>query len=274
MAQTPQQAKRAFLNTVPRMRDEFAQRFAEFRSGPIFNDKNYLRKYPAEVLHMASEEMRARHRAAEDRVRRLLDSGWRPSNPTEVQSVFGDCFGHRDYREDPFSDIYQAARRAYSDVGQPDPPAYSSPDRVIGDVQVRAYNEAVSNLETHLVHDVGGTSTTYINATNIAMLHSMTGGTINQNVGGTFSELLSALENMQAIAVSSSTAAAAVIETSVAAVISELRGPQPNEGKMRRLLSGISAMIQTVGELGPAWALVAAEAARIGWSFPMPPRVH
>jgi hypothetical protein len=109
-----------------------------------------MRKYPREVLRLAGEEMRARHKVAQERVQRLLDSGWRPLNPTEIRSVYGECFGHSDYREDPFSDLYDVVRKAYSDVGLPDPEP-SSPERLLGQVNVQAYNEAVLDLETRNV---------------------------------------------------------------------------------------------------------------------------
>ena len=76
MALTPEQTKDAFLAKIPRMRRDFAQRYADFRAGRIFHDADYMRKYPREIFRLAEEELLARHRAAEEGVQRLLDSGW------------------------------------------------------------------------------------------------------------------------------------------------------------------------------------------------------
>lgn len=100
---------------------------------------------------------------------------------------------------------------------------------------------------------------TIVNAANVGVVGSMSGGVVNQTSGATFSDLVAALEKLVEVAAETDSDAAAVVEPAVAGALGELRLPQPNETKVRRVLTGIGATIQTLGELGPAWALVAAE---------------
>ena len=79
MPLTIEQLKDAFQSAIPRRRDEFAQKLKE-RLRSIAYEAQYPQKYPIEVLQMAEIEIRERNRIANERIKQLLDSGWRPEN--------------------------------------------------------------------------------------------------------------------------------------------------------------------------------------------------
>jgi hypothetical protein len=109
-----------------------------------------------------------------------------------------------------------------------------------------------------------------ITATNIGVVGTMTGGSINQAVGATWQELAEALEALGDKAEALQAPSASVVEAVVHTVLAEIRAKEPNKGKVRKILNGISEVIQTLGELGPAWALVATEAAKVGIQLALP----
>lgn len=134
------------------MRSEFAARLDAFRQR-IFHDSDYMRKYPIELFRLAEQELRSRNREAEERLRRLLDSGWKPSHPTAISAALRDCFAFSDYTQDPSSDLYACVEKMYSDIGLAEPAGEESPRRRLGRAQVEAAQEAVLNLETHVVKE-------------------------------------------------------------------------------------------------------------------------
>jgi hypothetical protein len=145
---TPEKAKEAFLASIPRRRSEFARRVDE-RRRTIAHETGYVARYPQEVMRFAEEEVRVRHQAAAERVKAVLDSGWIPQNPSLVRGAFTDCFGFQDFREDPFSDVYDRVVRAYEEVGQP-VPAGVHPKRDLGEIQSAIAKECVSDLEMYV----------------------------------------------------------------------------------------------------------------------------
>jgi len=354
---------------MPRMRAEFATRFGAFRER-IFHE-DYMQKYPREVVRLTSEEMRARSKAAQDWIVRLIDSGWRPANSTYVQKVYTDCFTASDFREDPFSDLRDVAAGAYRDIGQPTPSGQRTPLELLGEAQAQAAQEAVSNLEAHLMakipatddprHDFrkrllaateerlhasrgepvhvqdlreslkmpndrdtlssiadglrywidrgalnardGGNSedgvplivvlrltalghdivedrlavhppSTIVHAETVGIVGTMTGGVVNQNVGAGFADLLAALERFRAAAVEEPSDTAAVIESAASEVVRRLQAQHSDRNQIQRVLNGIAATVQTVGALGPAWTLVATEAAKVGIQIMAVPGTH
>jgi len=133
---------------MPRRRADFARRIDD-RRRTIAHESGYVQRYPLEVMRFAEEEMRSRNHAAAGRIKELIDSGWTPPNPTAVRAAFTACFQHSDYREDPFSDIYERVEKAYEEIGQPVPQGVSLRSD-IGDVQVQVVNECLSDLEMYV----------------------------------------------------------------------------------------------------------------------------
>lgn len=121
MALTPDQARAAFQNAIPRQRDEFEQKVRD-RLLAIVHEANYPLKYPLEVLEMAQAEVRSRHKAAAFRVKQLLDSGWRPNSghANALRTTFIDMFaGFDHWKKDPSSDLYHRVEAAFGEVGHP-----------------------------------------------------------------------------------------------------------------------------------------------------------
>lgn len=143
------QIQAAFQNAIPRRRDEFAQSIRE-RLRTITFETQYPQRYPVEVLRMAEAELRERNKIAAERVKQLLDSGWRPENPTSVRAAFGDLFRDFDtWEKDPSLDLYRAVSAAFNEVARNDPSDALIHERRLGEVQVQAVNEYVSDLEVY-----------------------------------------------------------------------------------------------------------------------------
>jgi hypothetical protein len=149
MALTFLQVREAFQSAIPRMRDDFARRVSE-RLKTIARESNYPKKYPAEVLRMAEDEVRARSAIATQRVKELLDSGWVPENSTSVRQAYGDMYvGFNDWQKDPSSDLYPAVEASFGKVGINDKAASIEYVRRLGAVQVQAAAEAMSDLDVY-----------------------------------------------------------------------------------------------------------------------------
>jgi hypothetical protein len=149
MALTVEQARAAFQSAIPRRRDEFKQSTKD-RLGTIAHESQYVQKYPVEVLRMAETEVRARAALAADRVKNLLDSGWRPENPTSVRGAFLDMFARFDHwQKDPSSDLYQIVEGAFGEVGVHAPDKVVEHARRLGTVQVQASEEWMSDLDCY-----------------------------------------------------------------------------------------------------------------------------
>lgn len=149
MALTFPQVREAFQSAIPRMRDEFARRVSE-RLKTIAHESNYPQKYPAEVLRMAEDEVRARSAIATQRVKDLLDSGWVPENSTSVRQAYSDMYGgFNDWQKDPSSDLYPAVETSFGSVGVHDKATSVEYVRRLGAVQVQAAAEAMSDLDVY-----------------------------------------------------------------------------------------------------------------------------
>jgi hypothetical protein len=149
---TPDAIKTRFNRAMPERRRKFREAFDEF-SSKIFHEQDFQRKYPERVFRLAADELGIRLGMAEDGVAKLLDSGWRPSTANEIQVVFLASMGTLDLEEDPTSDLYAAAAKAYSDVGLPDPSVQQSVTYRLGDFNRRKSEACIANLETHIVKE-------------------------------------------------------------------------------------------------------------------------
>ncbi len=175
----PKQVQDAFSRAMPGMRREFAKTFADFRA-KIFHQADYMRQYPVKVLELTGDELTRRHQHAAMLVRRLLDSGWKPTLAGEIRTVYLGCFGTTDFREDPSSDLYEKARNAHSDIGQPDPPTHETVVYRLGEIQTQVSNEMMADLETHVVKETQPTNITHNTFTNHAPVGAQIVG--NDNV--------------------------------------------------------------------------------------------
>lgn len=146
-ALTPEKARAAFQNAIPRMRDEFAKRI-QARLKSIAHESQYPLRYPAEVLQMAQEEVRSRAKLAADRIKTLIDSGWNPALPNGVASAFNDMYsGFDDWRKEPSSDLTEAVQWSFGAVGRNDPQQARINALELGGTQVQTMNEHQSDLE-------------------------------------------------------------------------------------------------------------------------------
>lgn len=161
---TPEKARIAFQNAIPRMRQDFARRVrARLRS--IAHENQYALAYPNEVLEMAQQEMRSRIALAATRVKALLDSGWRPDTQTTIRTTFLEMFNGFDHWEkDPRTDLEHAVENSFSDVGRHEPAAAQSLKLALGKTQVEAMNEHESDLEFYLSERRGSKITINNNA--------------------------------------------------------------------------------------------------------------
>jgi hypothetical protein len=112
-----------------------------------------------------------------------------------------------------------------------------------------------------------------VTGTNVSIVGKMTGGTIKQSAGADWRDLVAALESLRLIAGAKDNPSASLVEAAASQAVSEIHTREPNRNKIGKLLSGIAQVIQTLGELGPAWALVAAEAVKAGIQIALPPGV-
>ncbi len=87
---------------------------------------------------------------AAERVKSVLDSGWKPERPNDVRSAFLEMYsGFDDWQKDPSSDLYQAVEAAFGNVGVHAPETAIEHARRLGAVQVQASNEWVSDLDVY-----------------------------------------------------------------------------------------------------------------------------
>ena len=146
MPLTLEQVKSAFHDSIPHRRDEFSKTVRQ-RFTSMTREAQYQLRYPAEVLAMAEAEIHERHRLAHERIKQLLDSGWRPENPTSIRSAYTELFtGFDDWRKDPSSDLYYAVKSSFAEVGLAPSDKEIQNVRRLGTVQVDAGNEYVSDL--------------------------------------------------------------------------------------------------------------------------------
>lgn len=149
MPLTIELARAGFQNSIPHRRKQFEGNVKE-RLRSIAHEAQYQSRYPSEILQMAEKEVRERHLMASERVKQLLDSGWRPSHPSGVRSAFIDMFtSFDDWQKDPSSDLYHAVEAAFGEVGSRAPDHALVNARQLGTAQVQAANECVSDLECY-----------------------------------------------------------------------------------------------------------------------------
>lgn len=149
MALTPADVKNAFQDSIPRRRDDFANA-VRGRLRSIAHEDQYVQRFPAEVLSMAERELRARIDLAASRIKQLIDSGWSATEMFTVDKTFLDLFGTFDrWDKDPQSDLYHAVENAFGDVGSYNPTQATINKRRLGDVQVQAATEALSDLQVY-----------------------------------------------------------------------------------------------------------------------------
>lgn len=149
MPLTVAQVRVAFQNAIPRRRDDFALKIRG-RLATISRESQYVQRYPVEVLRIGEEEVRERSAMATSRIKQLLDSGWKPENPTSVRAAYGDMYnGFDDWQKDPSSDIYNAMEAASENVGIRAPEQVIEHARRVGTVQVQAAAEAMSDLDVY-----------------------------------------------------------------------------------------------------------------------------
>lgn len=96
MPLTIDQIRAAFQNAMPRRRETFEQRIKD-RKKTVFNEHNYQRVLVDEVLRFAKEETRIRSDIAVEQMHALIDSGWRPDNPTAVAAAFSSLYAGFDH---------------------------------------------------------------------------------------------------------------------------------------------------------------------------------
>lgn len=149
MALTFKDARAAFQNAIPRRRDEFQDRIQE-RFRTICHEQHYADRYPVEVLRMAQQEIRERHVLAAQRVKQLLDSGWNPESIEAIHHAFVDMFaGFDHWKKDPSSDLYHVVEASFGQVGRSEPAKVIEHKRALGEAQVEAANEAISDLNMY-----------------------------------------------------------------------------------------------------------------------------
>ena len=239
----PKQIQDAFSRAMPGMRREFAKTFATFRA-TIFRDSDYMRQYPEKVLELTGDEVTRRHKHAATLVRRLFHSGWKPTVHGEVRTVYLGCFGTTDFREDPSSDLYEKARNAHSDIGQPDPPTHQTVVYLLGEIQSQVANEMMTDLETHVVKEPQPTNITHNTFTNDAPVGAQVVG--NENVVNIEQHItFDARSVSNAIAVVKQhlddfpAAERGDVQTYVAEVEDELTQPAPRPSRVKASLAAI-----------------------------------
>lgn len=268
-ALTPEATKKAFQSLIPRMRADFEARITAYRE-TIFRDSQYMRKYPADILRLAQEEARARHRAAEERVERLIRSGWKAPHPTAIAAVYRECFSFSDFRYDPFSDLYERVDAAYTEIGQVEPNP-GDLRRRLGQAQVDAANEAISNLETLVleeeyapvpvvVHGTVGSIQTGSNSTATV--------TINLDSAGA-AALADAVRELRRFLKTNAVQELPPYTDAVFADLeTEVEKPTPSIARITGLLSAGASIISTTANAPAAWHAVRHAAQAIGIPLP------
>ena len=111
----------------------------------------------------------------------------------------------------------------------------------------------------------------HISAENIGVIGTMTGGTITQNAGGSFSDLAAALDKLRAEMQYSDEPLASAVEATAEKGAALARVTDPDRGAIVRNFTALCQLIQTLGATPQAWAFLAAEAVKIGFNMPGPP---
>jgi hypothetical protein len=144
-----EQVRAAFHNAMPRRRDDFALAVAD-RLRAIAHEAGYVQKFPLDVLRIAETEMRARNEIAAQRIKQLLESGWKPTAPRTVTGAFIEMFtGFDDWQKDPSRDLYDKVSASFGNVGVHSPENETRNIRRLSQVQVQASNEQMSDLEVY-----------------------------------------------------------------------------------------------------------------------------
>ena len=144
MSLTIEQARAGFQTAIPRMRDEFEARVNE---GRVFGQFSTPMALADGVLLLAGTEVRARAKLAAFRVKQLLDSGWRSEHVNGVTGAFLDMYSiHDHWRKDPSSDLYSIVEHFFELVPAELRSNAIHPRRLVGEYQVEASNEEMSDL--------------------------------------------------------------------------------------------------------------------------------
>lgn len=260
---TPDQAKTAFLATIPRRRAEFARRIDE-RRRTIAHESGYVARYPKEVMLFAEEEVRARHDLAAERIKAVLDSGWTPPHPTAIRSAFTGCFQFADYREDPFSDIYERVVLAYEEVGQP-VPAGVHPKRDIGEVQVQVVKECLSDLEmyvpkgqqpTTIFHNYASVGAQQVGDRNVAHVSQ-------SNTSVDVGAITSAIQTIRTHIADFPVDERPDVEEHLASIDEELRSTAPRASRLKSWLAAVGRIAAPLAGSGAKSAIEAAVAGAV-----------
>jgi hypothetical protein len=248
---TPDQAKTAFLASVPRRRAEFARRIDDKRR-TIAHESGYVGRYPKEVMLIAEEEIRARHHSAAERIKAVLDSGWTPPHPTAIRSAFTGCFQFMDYREDPFSDVYDRVERAYAELGQPVPPGVL-PKRELGEVQSQVVKECLSDLEMYVPKRQQQPSATFHNYGPIGAQQVGDGNVANVNQTVTsldVATITSAVQAIRAQVADLPQTERQEVEEHLASIDEEIGTPTPRASRLKTWFRAIGRVAAPLAESG------------------------
>jgi hypothetical protein len=104
----------------------------------------------------------------------------------------------------------------------------------------------------------------------IGVAGSMSGGTVNQSVGIGLTGLAAALEALRDEIVDSAIPTASVIELTALEAARLSREENRDEGKLRKVLQGLSQVVQTLAAVPAAWSFVLDEAVKAGYLSPPP----
>jgi hypothetical protein len=106
-----------------------------------------------------------------------------------------------------------------------------------------------------------------VKANTIGVVGTVTGGTVTQSIGGSFADLIAALEQFRDEMKTSNDPRASVVEATAEQVALLVRTPEPDRNLIVRALTGMSQVVQTLAAVPQAWALLASEAAKAGFGI-------
>jgi len=141
--------REAYQSQIPNRRFEFERTLRALKD-KCSGEGCLFTRFISEVASAGIAEMRARNLAAKACLQAMVDSGWRPKNPTEIDSAFGDLFSsYNSWERESFSDLYSAVEDAYAGIGNNGPDLRTEYHHQIRNAQVAVYRECVSGLKLY-----------------------------------------------------------------------------------------------------------------------------
>jgi hypothetical protein len=102
---------------------------------------------------------------------------------------------------------------------------------------------------------------------NVGVIGDLSESIVKQSNGASMDSLARALQSLSDVAVTLEDSRGIVVAAAAERAVTAAGSARPNITLVERLIGGMSALVQGIGALGPAWTAVTTEAARLGLHF-------